>query len=1322
MGFEVALRMRNFAELQQRVAAGEIIPASEMAEKYFPLAEDYDRVIQWVRAQGFEVVRTDANRLAVFARGPVDAVGSALGVTFARVTADGAEYTSAVTAPSLPADLSPAVAGIQGLQPHIRMRHRLRMLAGGPEASGSTVPPFYPAQVAAAYNAAGLGLTGSGQTIAVFEVAYPVASDLAAFWSASGINDTLSNYLPPISVGGGPPANPGTGVLEEAALDVQWASAMAPGAKIQVYAANENDNAFYDEIYQQVYSDVASQAQPGMHQMSISFGFNESQIGRDYLIVEAQYMATLASAGMTVFAASGDGGSNPSLVTNTYNSSAPLQICYPGADPSVTGVGGTSLVLNADGTVKSETVWGGVTSVSNGSGATGGGISGVFSRPSWQTGAGLPAGSMRAVPDVAALGDPATGVAIIYSGAVHQFGGTSLSTPIWAGFCALINQARANAGQAPVGLLNAKLYPLLGTSSFRDITSGTNGAYSAGPGYDLCTGLGVPNVGALVQAVLGGGAVAPSIVGQTGSRTVTLGQTALFAVAAYGTPPLAYAWQALLPGAAAWANLGDNATYGGSSTSNLVVTGATYPMNGAQYRCVVSNAAGSATSSPAATLYVNPVGVTTLAGLPGAAGHADGAGPLARFNGPGGIRADAAGNLYVSDSANDMIRKVTPAGVASAVAGSPQLAGSADNTGYFALFNGPGGVAVDSAGNVYVADSLNYTVRKVTPAGVVTTIAGLAGTRGTADGTGSAARFYDPENLAIDPSGNLWVADGAGDTIRLVTPSGVVTTVAGSPRSSGLTNGTGASARFYFPTGIAFDGAGYAYVADNGNNAIRRISTSTYAVTTLAGNGSSGSADGTGAAARFYGPAGVAVDASGNVFVADSLNCTVREITPAGVVTTVAGSPGVMDSADGVGSSARFNLPTDLAFGASGVLYVADQYNNTVRRIVLGALAQPQLQVALPAGASLTAGQDATLSVTASGSAPLTYQWYLNNVAIAGATGASLSLSRVATSQAGTYTVKVTNNAGTATSSIAVAVAYDARLTNLSARANVGAGNSVLIAGFVVGGSATKQVLMRGVGPGLDTAFPGAFPAGETLASPVLSLTNPLTGALLAANSAWGSGATPAATLIQIFNQFGAFALASGSSDAVLLQTLGTGGATTSYTAQVAGAGGSSGVALEEIYDADSGTPSSRLINLSARAGVLTGDKILIGGFVIGGTTPETVLIRAVGPGLDYAFPGAFAPGSTMAQPVLQLFDGQGTVIASDTGWGNPVVAGASAVKAGILPATAANMALAGAFSLAAGSADSAMVVTLPPGNYTAEVTGLNGATGIALVEIYEVP
>ena len=330
---------------------------------------------------------------------------------------------------------------------------------------------------------------------------------------------------------------------------------------------------------------------------------------------------------------------------------------------------------------------------------------------------------------------------------------------------------------------------------------------------------------------------------------------------------------------------------------------------------------------------ITPAGVvTTFAGTAGMSGSTDGTGAAARFAGPWSVATDTAGNVYVADTFNDTVRKITPAGVVSTLAGTARIAGSADGTGAAASFNQPLAVATDGAGNVYVADTGNDTIRKITPAGVVSTLAGTAGMSGSTDGTGPVARFFAPWAVATDSTGNVYVADALNDIIRKITPAGVVSTFAGTAGMVGNTDGMGAAARFSTPRGVATDSAGNVYVGDSLNYTIRKI-TPDGMVSTLVGGGVSGSTDGSAAAARFNEPAGLATDSAGNVYVADDGNFAIRKITPLAVVTTLAGSAIVTGSADGMGAAASFYNPSGVTTDKAGNVYVADTFNDFVRKI-----------------------------------------------------------------------------------------------------------------------------------------------------------------------------------------------------------------------------------------------------------------------------------------------------------------------------------------------------------------------------------------------------
>ena len=867
----VSLRMRGLDELNARIARGQNLAnggltQADLESSYLPSPDDYASVRSWLASQGLELVQSDSNHTTVFARGSVASISEVFGVSFARVAVVDGEFTSAVNAPSLPSSLPDSILGVDGLQPHLHARPQTIAAS-----SGTQCPS--PTEVLRAY-AAPSNLTGSGQTIAIVMAANPSTADLTQFWTAAGIPQSLANFTS-IQVGNGPTAASQSADLSEVTLDVEWTSGMAPGAKVRLYECQDTSLPSLNQALLQIISD--SKTNPSLSVVSISTGGNENLQPLSAIQTMSQSFVQLAAAGVTVVSSSGDGGSNQNGSTGTYQTTNALTVLYPASDPNVTGVGGTNLTFTNSWGYSSESVWSNIPNTGAVVGqiylASGGGVSSIFAQPSWQNDGGsvLAANSAhRCVPDIAIIaGCPVIPPVIVLNGTVQGEDGTSLSAPVFAGVVALVNQARAANGKGPIGVLGPVLYPLHGSDAFTDITSGTNGAYSAGPGYDLCTGLGSPNITNLINA-LGGGS--------TG-----------------GTPP-----------------------------------------------------------------------------------------------------------------------------------------------------------------------------------------------------------------------------------------SGTITAAAPS--------------------------------------------------------------------------------------------------------------------------------------------------------------------------APLTAGSSMSLSVSAVGSGPFTYQWTLNNVPIAGATSSAYSVV-VGTRDAGTYSVTITGSAGfTSVSAGTLTVTTNAWLTNLSARAYVEGSPNILIAGFVTTGTSPKQILVRGAGPAL-----AGFNLTGFLTNPWLQLFNG-PGTAIASNTAWASNLT------STFAELGAFSFQTGSNDTAMDISVPPG----AYTAQISSTTAQNGVAIAEIYDADGGAPANRLINISARAFVGSGANILIGGFVISGTTSETVLIRGVGPALK-----TFGLSTALSNPVLTIFDSTGKQIAQNTGWQNPVTSNGAAVES----ATSETFTDAGAFVYPDGSADSALVITLPPGGYTAQVSGVptsTAPTGVGLVEIYE--
>lgn len=354
-------------------------------------------------------------------------------------------------------------------------------------------------------------------------------------------------------------------------------------------------------------------------------------------------------------------------------------------------------------------------------------------------------------------------------------------------------------------------------------------------------------------------------------------------------------------------------------------------------RAYATNSAGTGYGSvvkftTSSSLTAITATTVTFAGN-GTAGYVDASGLSAQFNNPEGVTVDSKGNVYVSDTYNSLIRMITPAGAVSTVAGTPATIGYADGPAASAQFYAPQGSAFDSQGNLYVADFGNNVIRKITAAGVVSTYAGN-GTAGYRNGAATAANltgttdtlcmFNNPQAVAVDVAGNVYVADRGNNVIRKILTTGRVITIAGT-RTAGYVDATDELASFNNPSGIAVDAQGNVYVADQGNSAIRKI-TPADVVTTIAGGPTQST--------LLNLPSGLAIDNTGNLYIVDE-GGRVFEYTSANVLYNLAGNLNTSGFVNGTGIGALFSNPQGIAIDANGNIYVADQYNNCIRKITI---------------------------------------------------------------------------------------------------------------------------------------------------------------------------------------------------------------------------------------------------------------------------------------------------------------------------------------------------------------------------------------------------
>jgi len=674
--------------------------------------------------------------------------------------------------------------------------------------------------------------------------------------------------------------------------------------------------------------------------------------------------------------------------------------------------------------------------------------------------------------------------------------------------------------------------------------------------------------------------------------------------------------------------------------------------------------------------------IATAAGNGTGAFAGDGAAAnLASIRFPAGAAVDSAGNLYIADSANHRIRKVDAGNATiTTVAGNGTMGFGGDGAAATAAsLSFPAAIAVDAAGNLYIADTGNSRIRKVTPAGTISTIAGN-GTLGSAgDGAAAtAASLHYPGGVAVDTNGNVYIADTYNHRVRVVAvATGVINTIAGTGTAgSAGDRGAAAAAQLYHPQGLALNATGTLYVADTYNHRVRSVGGGT--IDTFAGSSSGGYGGDGGAAtaAQLNLPTAVAFDAGGNLYLADFGNHRIRVVPSAGgLISTFAGAGTAGYSGDGGEAlAATMNLPSGVAANGTGVLYLSDSANHRVRKVGDASLAVLNLAKAgagsgtiISAPAGIACGSTCFRSFATGSSVTLTA------APASGSTFGGWSVS--ACGQATTCTVTV--SAATSVTATFDVPASTARLMNVSTRASVQTGDNVTIGGFVISGSSPKKVLVTARGPSL-----AALGVPGTLANPVLQLFSGQT--VVASNDDWGTNTNAAEIQATGFGP-------TNAQESALLVTLNPG----PYTAIVTGTGGATGVGIVEVFEVDQ--PAVPLVNLSTRGLVLTGDNVMIGGFIVTGSGPRKVLVTARGPSL-----AALGVPGTLANPLLQLYSGQ-TVIASNDDWGSN--ANASEIQAsGVAPTN---------------PQESALLVTLNPGAYTAIVSGVGGATGIGIVEVF---
>ncbi len=489
----VSVIVRRRKPLDLAALGGRILSREEYAANYAADPTDFDAIRAFAHAQGLTVDEAASSlaRRTMVLKGPASRMEQAFGVTLHTYHHKGSgkhfhSYTGSVSVPSEHALRIEAVLGLDTrpiAKSHLRW---LNQTEGGERIirANAASTSYSPLQVAALYGFPS-NLNGKGETIGILELGGGYeTSDITTFFDDLGLTPptvTAVSVDGATNVPGGDPS----GSDGEVALDIQVAGAVAPGARIAVYFTTNTDQGFIDGITTAIHDTTNK---PGV--LSISWGGPESSWSAASRTSLDDACQSAAALGVTITVASGDNGSSDGGTGNNVD--------FPASSPHVLACGGTRLTGTGT-TISSEIVWNDQPS----GGASGGGVSTAFALPSWQANAGVPAPSVstggRGVPDVSGDASPETGYSVLVDGTREVVGGTSAVAPLWAGLITLINQQKVQAGGSPVGFANPTLYAT--PSALRDITSGSNGAFKAGPGWDACTGLGSPNGDAVLAAL-----------------------------------------------------------------------------------------------------------------------------------------------------------------------------------------------------------------------------------------------------------------------------------------------------------------------------------------------------------------------------------------------------------------------------------------------------------------------------------------------------------------------------------------------------------------------------------------------------------------------------------------------------------------------------------------------------------------------------------------------------------------------------------------------------------------------------------------------------